>query len=726
MGRRKKKGGSGTKIDERTILNLFRSQSKPLSRKDLFHALGAGKKDGPHIESLLDRLLSSGKLIRLRGGRAFGLTEKMDLLKGSLDMTASGAGFVIPDDKRRKDIFISPSNLNDAWPGDRVVAALLPGGRRGKNPEGRVVRILERKLTTIPVVLMKKISAKKFWGQPTDRKLRQSFIVDVKNLEDKPRAGLVVTVQAEEKMDASLWKGTAREKLGREDDVLVQEKIVKINHGIPMEFPEKILAAARSLPQDPGHEDLSDRRDLSGLPFVTIDGAKAKDFDDAICVSATKKGSLLRVAIADVSHYVQPGSPLDREARSRSNSSYFPQSVEPMFPSELSTGLCSLNPHVQRLVMVAEMEFKANGARQRADFYPAVITSKARLTYSQVKAALLDHDPEEERKIQPVMDMLDQAEKLARILAQKRKARGSLDFDLPEPEILFNIQDESVDIRPKARHFGHQIIEEFMIAANEAVAEFLTTREQPCMYRIHPEPDQDKLKTLFTLLRKTSIGYKLPQETETRDLQDLLKLVQDTDLDFLVNRLLLRTMMQASYSPENSGHFGLASPCYCHFTSPIRRYADLVVHRFLKAAIQASPTRQGVKGLTKLGDHLSAQERRSMEAEREIIKRLTIISLQDDIGQTYSGVIAGVADFGFWVELAEVMAEGLVRLSTLTDDYYVLWPEEHKLIGQRTGKTLTLGQKVEVRLVNTSLAKLEIDLELISAEDTSSASAEEP
>ncbi len=718
MGRKKKKSKSKTGIDERTVLDLFRNQSRPLSRKDLFQALDAGKKDGARLEAILDRLLSSGRLIRLRGGRAFGLTEKMDLLKGALDMTASGAGFVLPDDKRRKDIFISPSNLNDAWPGDRVMVALLPGGRRGKNPEGRVVRVLERKLSTIPVVLMKRISARKFWGQPTEKKLNQSFLVDTKDLTGKPKPGLVVSVQAEEKMDASLWKGTALEELGREDDVLVQEKIVKIHHGIPMEFPKKVLDAARSLPADPGHDDVSDRRDLRDMSFVTIDGAKARDFDDAICVSRTGKKTTLHVAIADVSHYVHPKTPLDREARERSNSSYFPQSVEPMFPPELSTGLCSLNPGVPRLVMVAEMEFSPQGVRQRADFYPAVIVSKARLTYTQVKAALLDQDPEEAERIKHVMGMLEQAETLARMLAQKRSARGSLNFDLPEPEILFNIQDESVDIRPRARHFVHQLIEEFMIAANEAVADFLTDRNQPCMYRIHPEPDQDKLKALFTLLRKTSIGHRLPEETEIKDLQALLKLAQDTDLDFLVNRLLLRTMMQASYSPENSGHFGLASPCYCHFTSPIRRYADLVVHRFLKATLQAAPARQGSKGLARLGDHLSAQERRSMDAEREIIKRMTILALQDDIGQAYHGVIAGVADFGFWVELAEVMAEGMVRLSTLTDDYYVLWPEEHKLVGQRTGRILTLGQKVEVRLVNTSLAKLEIDLELLSTEDS--------
>jgi ribonuclease R len=310
--------------------------------------------------------------------------------------------------------------------------------------------------------------------------------------------------------------------------------------------------------------------------------------------------------------------------------------------------------------------------------------------------------------------MLEKALVLARHLNKHRQHRGSIDFDLPEPELLFNIQNEPIDIRPKVGHFGHQIIEEFMIAANEAVADSLESSNLPCLFRIHPDPDQDKLQALFRLLEKTSMASSIPRQTDAPSLQQLLHQVEDTDLEFLVNRLLLRTMMQACYSPDNQGHFGLASDCYCHFTSPIRRYADLCVHRSLKATLTQSPApKQGQKQLHKLGLHLSNQERLAMAAERTIIKRLTIIILKDKIGQIYTGIIASLTDFGFWVELVEVLAEGLVRLSNLTDDYYLFSSENQRLTGKRTGKTFTLGQKVHVRIVNVSLARQEIDLELV-------------
>jgi ribonuclease R len=280
-----------------------------------------------------------------------------------------------------------------------------------------------------------------------------------------------------------------------------------------------------------------------------------------------------------------------------------------------------------------------------------------------------------------------------------------------------------VDIRPKVRHFGHQIIEEFMIAANEAVANFLSERDEPCMYRVHPPPEEEKLKELFKLLRDTQLGPDLPETTDVRGLQELLNLAENSDLEFLVNRLILRSMMQAFYTPENSGHFGLASDCYCHFTSPIRRYADLIVHRHLKAALNMN-TAPGskLKKLHKTGQHLSNTERKAMEAEREIFKRLTILFLQEKVGQTYTGIIASIADFGFWVELNEVLAEGMVRLSSLQDDYYVYWPDKHKLVGQHTGKIFYLGQKVKVRLIDTNLSRQEITLEL-DEEDQASTSA---
>ncbi len=709
----KKKNKTQKGYSANTILKLFRKHSKPLSVKEIFEKLSPDKTEKQAIRNILTDLVNNGKLISLGHGKAYGLTEKMQLVHGRLEIQKSGVGFVIPEDQRRKDIFIAPNQLNDAWPGDKVVAAVFQK-QRGKNPEGRIVRILERKLSRLPIIVFKKVGKNLFWGQPTERSIPINFIVDISPLAFEPQINDILIIQAEEMIDNQFWSAKAEQYLGNEEDASVQESIVKLNHKIPTSFPNKVQEELSMLPEEPADSDFADRRDLSELCFVTIDGAKAKDFDDAIYVNREGKNFRLYVAIADVSHYVAPGSALDLEAKSRSNSYYFPQSVEPMFPQQLSNDLCSLKLDLPRLVMVVEMCFSTTGQPISSDFYTGIIRSHARLTYSQIKRALLENDLAEQECIKSVYPMLKEAYSLAQSLYQKRKQRGSLDFDLPEPDILFNIQNEPVDIRPKVRHFGHQIIEEFMIAANESVAVYLESHELPCLYRIHPEPDQDKLRALFRLLEKTSLASSIPSQTDSQSLQSLLQKVENTDLEFLVNRMLLRSMMQASYSPDNQEHFGLASECYCHFTSPIRRYADLCVHRSLKKALDhSSGGKLGSKKLSKIGVHLSNQERIAMSAERDIIKRLTIIFLQDKIGKVYTGIISSLADFGFWVELIEVMADGLVRLSSLTDDYYQYSAENQSLTGKRTGKIYSLGQKLRVEITNVSLSRQEIDLELV-------------
>jgi ribonuclease R len=385
-----------------------------------------------------------------------------------------------------------------------------------------------------------------------------------------------------------------------------------------------------------------------------------------------------------------------------------------MFPEELSNGLCSLNPDEPRLAMVAEMDFSPGGDMKKSRFYPAVIKSHKRLTYTQVHSAVETKDPETRKELAPVMDMLDTAADLARVLVEKRRARGGLDFDLPEPEVIISQYAEDLEVREKKRFFSHQLIEEFMIAANEAVASFLEKNEILLLYRVHPEPDEDKLESLFTLLGNTSLADKLPKEADVKGLQGLLQAAEDTSLEFLVNRLTLRCMMQAYYSPANVGHFGLASQSYCHFTSPIRRYADLTVHRALKAFLAKEDPEYGkVKGLKNLGDELSTLERKGMDAEREILKRASIIALKERVGETFTGVVCSLADHGFWVELQEVMAEGMVRLSSLSDDYYTFWPEKQEIIGQRTGRTFRLGQEIQVLVARTDLDRLQVDLEVV-------------
>ncbi|TVM20048.1 ribonuclease R [Oceanidesulfovibrio indonesiensis] len=715
----KKKGKDAWGLDPRKVVNTLREAGKPLSSQEIIQSLGASKKDKHRLKSVLHELMDKGKVYRLKRG-AYGLPENLHIVTGTLEVQRSGVGFVLPDDKRRGDIFVHPGNMDDAWHDDRVAVALLPG-RKGKRAEGRITKVLERGHKTLAVRLLRRLG-EYFLLEPTEPRIKARFMLDDRDVGAEPEPHDIYMIEVGDQLDQGIWEAKFLAKLGQEADPSVQEELVKENHSVPRSFGQHVLAEANALPEHPSPQDLEGREDLRDMPFVTIDGAKARDFDDAVLVKREGKGWRLWVAIADVSHYVKAGTALDREARERGNSYYFPQSVEPMFPERLSNGLCSLNPDVERLVMVAEVPFSPDGQPGEAKAYNAVIRSHARLTYAQVKRVILDRNDDERGKVEHVLPMLEEAERLARMLHAVRRDRGTLDFDLPEPEIRFNLYGETVDITPKVRHFGHQIIEEFMIAANEAVARMLTEAERLCMYRIHPPPDPDKLSSLFDMLSVTELAEKLPkvrggESVSPSELQQLLAAAEDTDFEFLVNRLTLRTMMQAKYSPQNEGHYGLASDCYCHFTSPIRRYADLVVHRSLKNYIAGRDVESlpGPTGMKSLGGALSDTERQAMDAEREILKRLTILFLQDKVGEEFTGVINGLADFGFWVEMEQVMAEGLVRLSSLDDDYYGYFPERQMLVGERTGKQLRLGQRVRVKLTDVNLSRLEVNLELIEA-----------
>jgi ribonuclease R len=723
MARRKSK--SAGSVNVQGLMQAFRRARKPLGFGELMRALGLENRQRKELDEVLHALVTEGRLIQLKD--SFGLAEQMQLVSGELEIQRSGVGFVLPEDSRRKDIFISTQDLGEARHGDRVTVALLPGGR-GRNPEGRVVRVLQRRSEVFAVRILD-VRGKGYWlAQSTDAKLGFHMLLDGP-VDGGPDFKLakddVVLARIGERLEQNLWAGTIQSVLGRETDLSVQESLVKFNHHVPTTFPEPVLAQAGELPEKPAPEDFTKRLDLRDLPLVTIDGETAKDFDDAICVRRSKAGFTLWVAIADVAHYVPPFSPLDEEARDRGNSYYFPKSVEPMFPERLSNGLCSLNPDEPRLVMVAEMDFSPAGKMTRAEFHAAVMRSRARLTYEQVHLALEEKDPAVRHELKDVLPMLEQAEALARVLKTLRHGRGSLDFDLPDPEILLDVEGEAMDIRSRTRHFSHQIIEEFMIAANEAVAEFLTKKEIPILYRVHEPPDPEKLRNLFKILAHTELGVSLPKKgepTDPRMLQAVLAAARGTDMEFLVNRLLLRSQMQAKYNPENLGHFGLASKCYAHFTSPIRRYADLELHRALKTALSGFGPKVSHKRLKALGDHLSTRDRRAMEAEREILKRVTVMFLMNRVGEKFTGIISSLTDFGFWVELVEVLAEGMVRLSSMSDDYYTFFPERQELLGQRTGRTLRMGQKVSVILEEVSLARLEITLSIVPVEQAGGAS----
>ena len=724
-------------LDTGEILELLRKVRHPLRLDDLLRMLDLSRRDKKALEASLYGLEAEGRLVRLPGGKWTDVGQAR-LVSGVLSVQRSGAGFVTPERTAgqgrvpQADIFVHPTFLGDAWHGDRVEVALLPG-RRGPNPEGRILRVLERGSNELTVQIVRK-GERGLIARPVDGRLDFRVEADVSGLPLPPAKGELLVVAPECRIGNSrggeLWRAKALRNLGREDDVDVQEQLVRINHQIPLEFPPNVLAEASGLEPQPGfapeapprsvlpHTSSAELQDLRGLPFVTIDGEDARDFDDAVCVLEEEKGSSLWVAIADVSRYVRPGSALDREARERGNSYYFPASVTPMLPEILSNDLCSLRPNEERRVMAARIAFDAMGHPQKSVFFPGVIRSRARLTYEQVHQALELHEAGARAALGEQLPMLELARSLAEVLRRGRLERGSLDFDVPEARFVTDADNRVVDVRNRERFFSHRLIEEFMLAANEAVARFLTEKGLSFPYRVHPEPDPERLEALFRTLAATGLA-DVPQTAPASALKGLIEASRGTEREFLVSRLVLRSMMQARYAPELGPHFGLASPCYCHFTSPIRRYADLLVHRALKQALgmPGMPPLRGQKLLSAC-DQCNNRERAAQEAEREIARRLGCLLLRDRVGESFAGVIAGVTEFGFFVALKERPLEGMVRLDSLTDDWFTYDAARQELLGERTGRRLYLGQLVTVRLLEVNVGRLEITFELAASRDS--------
>lgn len=764
-------------LERSEVLNLFARIAHPLRLDDLLRYLDLSRRAKDSLLNLLSKLEDEGRLLRLSGGR-WTDAGKAPLLSGVLSVQRSGAGFVTPDKKPgdasahtgQRDIFIHPSAMGDAWHGDRVeILSQLPNragrGPRGvsgrpASPEGRIVRVLERGQKELAVHVLRQDRAMREEGvalcRPADPRFAFLVLADISALPEPPKTGELLLVVPGERNEGttrngeSVWQGVARLSLGREDDVAVQERLVKINHLIPLDFPANVLAEAAGLgtsldglPEVPAEgpagagEDAASRipfrstpkrQDLRGLPFVTIDGEDARDFDDAVHVVRLPSGWELWVAIADVGWFVHPGSALDKEARDRGNSCYFPASVEPMLPEALSNGLCSLRPDEDRLVMAARIAFDSRGNYREAAFFPGLIRSRARLTYEEVQAAF---DLEEERKTdqhKPGSDLLArlpgllEAKELALLLKKQREARGSLDFDIPEARFIVDPASGRVlEVRRRERLFAHRLIEECMLAANEAVARYLTEQGTPFPYRVHPAPDPERLETLFRTLAATGLAPRLAtpaqEDTNAETAKRLCRVLAESrgaPHEYLVNRLMLRAMMQARYSPDNDGHFGLASPCYCHFTSPIRRYADLLTHRALRIALGGENAGHSIPSGQKLlavCDQCNGRERTATEAEREIARRLGCLVLREHVGETFAGIISGVSDFGFFVELAAMPVEGMVRLDSL-DDLFEYDADRQELLGLVSGLRFRLGDAVTVRVADVNVGRLEINLDL--------------
>jgi ribonuclease R len=688
------------------VLNIFKREKKPIAHSELVAILSLNKKQSKNLKQILTILIRDGSIIALKNKR-YGLPREMDLVSGTLWCTRSGNGFVIPDNPDEKDIFVPSRFIKNAFHGDKVIVR-VEHSIRGKK-EGSIIKVTQRKLRNIVGFI--RHDGKSTYLIPEDERISHHFLVSktlkFTNLADNDLVAARITRFPEGGVDPACTILKVFRGLTNVRSII---QFVQYKSALPFRFKIRTENEARDIHTS---TDLTGRLDLRDTIHVTIDGEFAKDFDDAVCIEKSGNSFTLYVSIADVSHFVQPGSDLDREAYDRGTSVYFPGTVVPMLPKTLSNGICSLNSNEDRLTMTVRLTFNSNGDLINTSFHKAIIRSVQRLTYNEVEDVLVRQDRPIRKDLQRILPAIENMGELASILSAKREKRGSLDFDLPEPDVILNIEGGIKNILRSERLFSHRIIEEFMIAANEAVANFLAENNIDTMYRIHEPPDTEKLKDLERLLHALSIGYGKRDKRNIMGLQSILRNVEGTDYEFLVNRVLLRSMKQARYSSQNKGHFGLASDCYLHFTSPIRRYPDLICHRALKSLIANDGKRYGQKELEPMANYLSERERLAMEAEREIEDRIRVLFMKDKIGEEYEGIISHISSFGFFVELTDVFVEGLVLVNTLYDDYYHFQEEKFRLIGRRTKKIYRVGDKVKVKVSLADVEKNQLHFSLV-------------
>jgi ribonuclease R len=694
----------------------------PAGTRELLQLLKVPREERATFKRHLKSLVSAGDLIQIRGQR-FGLPEKMDLYVGRLQTHPGGYGFVTPERPLDAggDIYISGPLLNEAMHGDRVVVRIeriKDGGRA----EGRIIRILERSNTWI-VGRYDRDEAGMGYVVPFDRRVLMDIFVPP-GQEGGASPGEMATVEL------TRWPTSTRGAIGRVAEVLgdidapgVDTEIIIRKYGIPDAHSSEAIGEAVRHGNAVSERDIRGRTDFRDLVTVTIDGEHARDFDDAITLEKLSNGHYwLGVHIADVSHYVREGSVLDREGYERATSVYFPERAVHMFPSELATGLCSLNPHVDRLVQSCFMEVDRRGGVVRYEFHDGVINSNERMTYTAVNGILSDREPELMKRYAPIVPMFELMRELFQILNDARRRRGSIDFDLSEAEVVMDEEGIVENIIALERNVAHRLIEEFMLLANETVASYLEAQEVPGLYRVHEPPDPLKVAKFEEFI--SGFGYSLGAPLTAlrpRHFQKLIERIHDKPEEKPIAFLMLRTMQKARYAPENLGHFGLAASSYTHFTSPIRRYPDLVVHRALRAArhgaFDEETREQWTEDLPEIARHTSEMERRADDAERELLQWKKVKFMADKVGDEFEGYVTGVAAFGLFVELVEHFVEGLVHVSTMADDYYRFVDGAHLLRGENTQKNYRLGDKVKVQVVRVNMEVRQIDLGLVEILD---------
>ena len=675
------------------ILAALNGAGAPLTPDELADRLEIRGRERRSFDDAVAALERAGAVVKNRAGSLL-VATRLALLAGRIEGHRDGHGFLVPDDGGPQ-VFLPPAEMRQALHGDRAAVRISGRDPRGR-PSGEIVEVLERATRRIVGRLHAEHGV--LFLVPEDRRIAQDIVVPPKEA-GRAKAGEVVTVELVAQPSKHAQPiGRVAEVLGNYTDPGMEIEIALRKFDLPHEFSKKAMVAARALPEVVREEDLADRRDLRELGFVTIDGETAKDFDDAVHAVRDGRGYRLWVAIADVSHYVRHGEPLDADALERGTSVYFPRRVIPMLPEKISNGLCSLNPEVDRLAMVCEMMITPKGVVARYAFYPAVIRSRARLTYNQVWEGL--SSGKAPAYLQTLYEVYGR-------LAEERRRRGAIDFETLETRMVFDAQGKIEKIIPEARNDAHRVIEECMLAANVSAGNLLSERSQPVLYRVHDVPAPEKVSALRDFLAE--LGLQLPggEVPRPKDYAELLDKIRSRPDFTLLQTILLRSLKQAVYSPDNAGHFGLAFEAYVHFTSPIRRYPDLLVHRAIKACLKGRRY-EGVDW-DALGRHCSETERRADEASRDVENWLKCFYMKEHVGGVFTGAVTGVTSFGLFVTLDDYFVDGLVHISELGRDYFQFDAARHMLLGERSGQRFRLADRMKVKLVRVDLETRKID-----------------
>jgi len=698
------------------ILEYLKDCGGPRKFDHVAHDLGL--EDEQQMIALKRRLRAMERDAQLIYNRRGGYVplDEVDLIAGRVIGHPDGFGFLVQD-KGGDDIFLSGRQMRGLLHGDRAVVSVTGVDRRGRS-EGAVVEVLERANEQIVGRYFEEGGIG--FVAPDNKRIHLDIMIPQDAVGDAKNGQIVVAALVKQPDKRSQPIGKIIEVMGDHMAPGMEIEVSIRAHELPTIWPEEVEAQTAKLSSEVKEEDKQPekypREDLRETPLVTIDGEDARDFDDAVYCERQGKGWRLLVAIADVSHYVQISSALDQEAHNRGTSVYFPDRVIPMLPEILSNGLCSLNPDVDRLCMVCEMHVSAQGKVQRHRFFEGVMRSAARLTYTKMAAIVIDEDSSLRKEYGNVVPHLDDLYTLYQLFRKNREQRGAIDFDTTETRIVFG-EDRKIDrIEPMIRNDAHKLIEEFMVAANVAAAEFLLENKIPALYRIHETPDPEKLNDRRTFLNGLGVTLGGGDKPTAKDFAKLLKSVVGRDDAHLIQTVLLRTMRLAVYSPENVGHFGLAFDAYAHFTSPIRRYPDLLVHRAIRHLVRKGNVDNYTyshSDMQMLGEHCSMTERRADEATREAVSWLKCEFMMDKVGEEFDGVISSVTSFGLFVELDEIYVEGLVHVTALKHDYYQFDPVGQKLQGERSGKTYRLANKIRVQVARVDLDEKKIDFELV-------------